>query len=49
MKAEEQMLNYIIMELTRNYGALQEKFAKEESDKLVSLPEKIHCSKTIFG
>lgn len=43
MKAKEEELNSIIMELRRNYEALQEKFAKEESDKLVSsFPQKIH-------
>ncbi|KAI5642204.1 hypothetical protein M9H77_00282 [Catharanthus roseus] len=37
MKAKEEELNSIIMELRRNYEALQEKFAKEESDKLEAL------------
>ncbi|KAM7504113.1 hypothetical protein LguiB_003017 [Lonicera macranthoides] len=36
MKAKEEELNSIIMELRRNYTTLQEKFANEESDKLIS-------------
>lgn len=39
MKAKEEELNSIIMELRRNYEASQEKFAKEQSDKLVCLVE----------
>lgn len=35
MKNKEEELNSIIMELRRNYTSLQEKFTKEESDKLV--------------
>lgn len=35
MNEKEEELNSIIMELRRNYTALQEKFEKEESDKLV--------------
>lgn len=42
MKAKEEELNSIIMELRRNYEASQEKFAKEQSDKLVSLAEELH-------
>lgn len=35
MKAKEDELNSIIMELRKNLESLQEKFAKEEVDKLV--------------
>lgn len=35
MKAKEEELNSIIMELRKNLDALQDKFTKEESDKLV--------------
>lgn len=34
MKNKEEELNSIIMELRKNYASLQEKFVKEESDKL---------------
>ncbi|KAL3508549.1 hypothetical protein ACH5RR_027950 [Cinchona calisaya] len=37
MKAKEEELNSIIMELRRNYEASQEKFAKEQSDKLEAM------------
>ncbi|KAM7498813.1 hypothetical protein LguiA_023227 [Lonicera macranthoides] len=37
MKAKEEELNSIIMELRRNYTTLQEKFANEESDKLAAM------------
>ncbi|KAK2984782.1 hypothetical protein RJ640_004607 [Escallonia rubra] len=36
MEAKEEELNSIIMELRKNYASLQEKFVKEESDKLVA-------------
>ena len=36
MQNKEEELNAIIMELRKNYNLLQEKCAKEESDKLVS-------------
>lgn len=39
MKAKEEELNSIIMELRTNYASLQERFAKGESDKLVRLVE----------
>lgn len=35
MNAKEEELNSIIMELQTNYATLQEKFTKEETDKLV--------------
>lgn len=35
MKAKEDELNSIIMELRKNLEALQEKYTKEELDKLV--------------
>lgn len=35
MKAKEDELNSIIMELRKNLDALQSKFAKEEVDRLV--------------
>lgn len=35
MKAREDELNSVIMELRKNLEALQSKFAKEEADKLV--------------
>lgn len=35
MMGKEEELNSIIMELRKNYTSLQEKFVKEESDKLV--------------
>ncbi|XP_062175766.1 kinesin-like protein KIN-14C isoform X2 [Alnus glutinosa] len=34
MKNKEEELNSIIMELRKNYASLQEKFTKEEADKL---------------
>ncbi|KAL2523662.1 Kinesin-3 [Abeliophyllum distichum] len=37
MKAKEEELNSIIMELRKNLDALQEKFTKEESDKMEAL------------
>ncbi|CAA3010936.1 kinesin KIN-14N [Olea europaea subsp. europaea] len=37
MKAKEEELNSIIMELRKNLDALQDKFTKEESDKLEAL------------
>ncbi|XP_071730198.1 kinesin-like protein KIN-14N isoform X2 [Rutidosis leptorrhynchoides] len=37
MNEKEEELNSIIMELRKNYSALQEKFAKEESDKLAAM------------
>ncbi|XP_027172595.1 kinesin-like protein KIN-14N [Coffea eugenioides] len=37
MKAKEEQLNSIIMELRRNYEASQEKYAKEQADKLEAL------------
>ncbi|KAL2453732.1 Kinesin-3 [Abeliophyllum distichum] len=37
MKAKEEELNSIIMELRKNLIALQEKFTKEESDKMEAL------------
>ncbi|KAL0000964.1 hypothetical protein SO802_014745 [Lithocarpus litseifolius] len=37
MKNKEEELNSIIMELRRNYTSLQEKFTKEESDKLAAM------------
>ncbi|PSS16235.1 Kinesin-like protein [Actinidia chinensis var. chinensis] len=37
MKAKEEELNSIIMELRKNYASLQEKFTKEESDKLAAM------------
>ncbi|XP_052208620.1 kinesin-like protein KIN-14N isoform X2 [Diospyros lotus] len=37
MKAKEEELNSIIMELRKNYASLQEKFAKEESYKLAAM------------
>ena len=42
MKAKEEELNSIIMELRKNYASLQEKFMKEESDKLVRLVEELY-------
>lgn len=36
MKKREEELNSIIVELRKNNGFFQEKFTKEESDKLVS-------------
>lgn len=36
MQNKEEELNAIIMELRKNYNLLQDKCAKEESDKLVS-------------
>lgn len=41
LKAKEEELNSIIMELRRNYEASQEKCAKEQADKLVSPMEEI--------
>ncbi|XAR56635.1 Minus-end-directed kinesin ATPase [Bertholletia excelsa] len=37
MRAKEEELNSIITELRKNYASLQEKFTKEESDKLAAL------------
>uniref|UniRef100_A0A5B6ZFD7 Kinesin-like protein n=1 Tax=Davidia involucrata TaxID=16924 RepID=A0A5B6ZFD7_DAVIN len=37
MKAKEEELNSIIMELRKNYSFLQEKYTKEESDKLAAM------------
>ncbi|CAI9303633.1 unnamed protein product [Lactuca saligna] len=37
MSEKEEELNSVIMELRRNYTALQEKFAKEESDKSAAM------------
>ncbi|KAM4103027.1 hypothetical protein ACJW30_06G048200 [Castanea mollissima] len=37
MQNKEEELNSIIMELRRNYTSLQEKFTKEESDKLAAM------------
>lgn len=37
MNEKEEELNSIIMELRKNYTSLQEKFVKEESDKLVRI------------
>ncbi|XP_057460846.1 kinesin-like protein KIN-14N isoform X2 [Actinidia eriantha] len=37
MKAKEEELNSIIMELRKNYASLQEKFTKEKSDKLAAM------------
>ncbi|KAL3503429.1 hypothetical protein ACH5RR_037878 [Cinchona calisaya] len=37
MKAKEEELNSIIMELRRNYEASQEKYAKEQADKLEAM------------
>ncbi|KAE8125657.1 hypothetical protein FH972_020436 [Carpinus fangiana] len=37
MKNKEEELNSIIMELRKNYASLQEKFTKEESDKLAAV------------
>ncbi|KAI3755848.1 hypothetical protein L1987_55657 [Smallanthus sonchifolius] len=37
MSEKEEELNSIIMVLRKNYAALQEKFAKEESDKLAAM------------
>lgn len=37
MKAKEEELNSIIMELRTNYASLQERFAKGESDKLAAM------------
>ncbi|CAL5341807.1 hypothetical protein CsSME_00026283 [Camellia sinensis var. sinensis] len=37
MKAKEEELNSIIMELRKNYSSLQEKFMKEESDRLAAV------------
>ncbi|PWA83976.1 kinesin 3 [Artemisia annua] len=37
MNEKEEELNSIIMELRKNYTSLQEKFAKEESDKLAAI------------
>lgn len=36
MKNKEEELNSIIMELRKSYASLQDKFMKEELDKLVS-------------
>ncbi|XP_062175765.1 kinesin-like protein KIN-14D isoform X1 [Alnus glutinosa] len=36
MKNKEEELNSIIMELRKNYASLQEKFTKEEADKLAA-------------
>jgi hypothetical protein len=44
MKNKEEELNSIIMELRKNYASSQEKFTKEESDKLVrGLVSKLIC------
>ena len=42
MKAKEEELNSIIMELRKNYASLQEKFMKEESDKLVRRVDELY-------
>ena len=39
MTAKEEELNSIVMELRKKCASLQEKFAKEETDKLVRLVE----------
>lgn len=36
LRNKEEELNSIIAELRKNYAALQEKFTKEELDKMVS-------------
>lgn len=43
MKAKEEELNSIIMELRKTIEALQEKCAKEESAKLVGLAGQRSC------
>lgn len=50
MKNKEEELNSIIMELRRNYTSLQEKFTKEESDKLVrgQVSKLIHSSHEVI-
>lgn len=42
MKAKEEELNSIIMELRKNIAELQEKFANEESAKLVRFAGQCH-------
>ncbi|KAI3499121.1 hypothetical protein L1887_34914 [Cichorium endivia] len=37
MNEKEEELNSVIVELRKNYTALQEKLAKEESDKLAAM------------
>ena len=39
IKVKEEELNSIVMELRNNCASLQEKFTKEESDKLVCFME----------
>ena len=39
MKAKEEELNSIVIELRNSYASLQDRFTKEESDKLVSFME----------
>lgn len=41
MKNKEEELNSIIMELRKNYASLQEKFMKEEFDKLVRAANRV--------
>lgn len=41
MKANEEELNSIIVELRANYASLQERFTLAESDKLVRLVEEM--------
>lgn len=43
MKVKEEELNSIIKDLRKNIDALQEKFAKEESAKLVGFAEQWSC------
>ncbi|GMP56442.1 hypothetical protein CsSME_00020931 [Camellia sinensis var. sinensis] len=42
IKAKEEELNSIIIELRKTYSSLQEKFMKEESGRLVRLLEELH-------
>jgi len=44
MQNKEEELNAIIMELRKNYNLLQEKCAKEESDKLVSFKSGVYAN-----
>lgn len=43
MKRKEEELNAIVADLRVNYASLEEKFVKEEADKLVRLVSFIFC------
>ncbi|GFP98814.1 kinesin-3 [Phtheirospermum japonicum] len=48
MKAKEDKLNTIIMELRKNLEALQEKFTKEEVDKLATDDRRLDLSEVFY-